>query len=218
MKQICVIGLGSFGSHLAVTLARQGCEVLAIDNREEHVARIRDRVHHALILDARDFSALKLAIPPTIDGVVVSLGGDLAASILCALHLKNLGVKSIRSKAANDEHAQILKAIGVETVFFPERETAERMAMRIMRPNLLEFFPLGEEYEVLEVGAPPSFLGKSLADMQIRNRYRALVIAIRNPRRQQMTFMPPADYLFLEGDELIVMGKEPDLRSLSRQS
>lgn len=215
MKQICVIGLGNFGSHLAVTLARQGCEVLAIDNSEEKVGAIRDQVQHALIGDARDYDTLKMAIPAKIDAVIVSLGDDLAASILCALHLKNLGVEHLSAKASHDEHAQILKAIGVNNIFFPERETAERMASRIMRPNLLEFFPLGEEYEVLEVKAPDDFLGKSLAESQIRNRYHALVIAIRNMPGDQILFMPPASYVFQEGDELVVMGKDVDLRKIS---
>ncbi len=218
MKQACVIGLGSFGSHIAQTLAALGgCEVLAIDIDAANVARVRDLVHQALICDARDFDALRAAVPDDIDEAIVSLGEDLGASILCSLHLKNLGVKSIRAKAYNDDHAQVLKAIGVREVIFPERETAERMASRLLRPNLLEFFPLGEEYEVIEIPVPNSFVGKDLASAGFKT-YKTLILAIKRPGSTQMRFMPGGDYELKAADILVVMGKNDALKNLSEQS
>jgi len=217
MKQICVIGLGNFGSHFARTLAQMDCEVLAIDNNEHSVAAIRDEVHQAIIADARDSETLQMVVPPDIDDVVVSLGDDLAGSILCALHLKKLGVKSIRAKAANEDHAEILRSLGVSEVFFPERETAERMAWRIVRPNLLDFFPLGEDYEVIEIPAPKSFMGQTLAEAPIRIRFQALVIAIKKAQTGAALFMPAANYTLSPGDILVVMGKSADLQRLSAE-
>ncbi|MCX7015895.1 MAG: TrkA family potassium uptake protein [Candidatus Sumerlaeota bacterium] len=216
MKQICVIGLGNFGSHFARMLAHMGCEVLAIDNSEANVAAIRDDVHQALIADARNFEALQSAIPPDVDAAVISLGDDLAASILCALHLKQIGVASIYAKAANEDHQQILRALGITRIFFPERETAERMAFQIVRPNLLDFFPLGEDYEVHEIPVPRSFIGQTMVAAQIRSEYQALVIAIKNAATGEARFMPPATQTFGEGDVLVVMGKPEDLQRLAK--
>ena len=131
-KQICIIGLGQFGTHLARTLARLKCDVLAIDMDEKSVAAIRDDVHQALITDVRDLAALKSVVTKDIDEAVVSLGESMEASILCTLHLHKLGVKRIRAKASSRDHAAILKAVGATDVIFPEHETAERMAHQIV--------------------------------------------------------------------------------------
>ena len=109
MKQIVVIGLGQFGTHLARELTKQRCEVLAVDNDESRVAQIRDDVHQALIADARNLDALKSVMSNSVDEVVVALGESLEASVLCTLHLNQIGVKKIRAKAVNEDHARILK-------------------------------------------------------------------------------------------------------------
>ena len=145
MKQICVIGLGQFGSHLARTLARMGCDVLAIDVDDKPVTAIRDDVQQAVITDVRSLEALKSMIAPEIDEVIVALGESMEASILCTLHLRQIGVKKIRAKASSKDHAAILKAVGATDVIFPEQETAERMAHRIVNPDLLDVHIITDE-------------------------------------------------------------------------
>ena len=109
MKQVCVIGLSQFGSHLARQLVKFGCQVLVIDSDEERINDIRDDVHRALIGDARSFEMLESVIPDTIDQAVISLGeANIEPSILCALHLKQIGVTRILSTARNDDHAQMM--------------------------------------------------------------------------------------------------------------
>ena len=140
MRQVCVIGLSQFGSHLARQLVKMDCQILVIDSDEERVNDIRDDVHRAVIGDARDFQMLDSVVADTVDEVVVSLGEtNIEPSILCALHLKQIGVKRIASTARNDDHAQILRAVGATEIVFPERDTAERAdprlpALRGLRP------------------------------------------------------------------------------------
>jgi trk system potassium uptake protein TrkA len=217
MKQVCVIGLGQFGSHLAQTLAKMNCEVLAIDLDERAVAAVRDKVQQTLILDVRDLEALRAVIPEDLDEAVVSLGQSLEASILATLHLSKLGVKRIRSKASSMEHATILRAIGATEMIFPEQDTAERMARQIVNPDLLDYLPLSPDYHVVEIGVPEHFVGQSLAELHIRKRYDVLVIAIKNLLDKSIVFLPPADRVLQKDNTLVLIGKEDDLAKLPRK-
>lgn len=209
-KHVCVVGLGRFGTALASALA-ETCEVLAIDRDEAAVNAISDKVQHALVLDARDPASLGSAVTGDFDEAVVSLGGSMEASILCTLHLKRLGVASIRAKAVNDDHATILEAVGATRVFFPERETARRVAAQIAHPNLLDFVPLEEDYRVMEIAPPELFVGKTLKDLQIRNRFGVFVIAIKEIVPPRFVFLPDPAFTVKPSDILVVIGREKDL-------
>jgi len=211
-KHICVIGLGQFGSALAVNLART-CEVLAIDINEAKVNAVSEAVQQALILDARDYASLSSVVTDDFDEAFVS-PGNLEASILCVLHLKKIGVPMIRAKAYNDDHASVLRAIGANQAIFPERETAERVAAQIVNPNLLDFVPLGEDYRVMEIVPPQSFVGKTLSELQIRNRYGAFVIAVKEMIPPRFTFLPGPDFRVKPSDILLMIGREGHLNQI----
>jgi len=205
-KQICIVGLGQFGQHLARNLARMDCDVLAIDVDEQAVQSIRDDVQQALISDVRNLEALRSAVSSEVDEAIVSLGESLEASILCTLHLKKIGVKRIRAKASSEDHATILKSVGATDVIFPERETAERMAQRIINPDLLDYLPLSPEYLVVEINTPPSFVGKTLADLHLRKNYKVLVAAIKASGDEAVSFLPAADSVLPAGSSMVVIG------------
>ncbi len=212
MKQVCVLGLGQFGTQLARSLVRMGCEVLAIDLREDRIQAIRDDVHQAVIGDVRKYRVLASVIPADIDEAVIALGErSIEPSILCTLHLKRIGVRHIRSTALNDDHAEILRSVGVGEIIFPERETAERTARRVANPGLLDMFPLAEDYRIMEVEAPESLHGKTLAASNLRARYDLLVLAVRDRGDEHFRFLPAADWPIKPGQHMMVMGRELDL-------
>lgn len=212
MKQVCVIGLGQFGSHLARTLVRLGCEVLAIDQSEARVDDIRDEVHRALIGDARSPTLIKSVVPPSVDDCVISLGKDnIEPSMLCALSLRKLGVKSIRSTARNDDHAYMLKAVGATEIIFPERESAERTGRRLANPDLRDMFSLAEDYRIMEIVAPRKLAGKSLQQLDLRKAFDVLVLAVRPVGAKQFSFLPGADTVIHPDETLMVLGRELDL-------
>ncbi len=211
MKQVVVIGLGQFGSHLARQLTDMHCEVLAIDRSESAVNAIRDDVHQAVICDAREFDALKALVPMTVDECVVSLGESMEPSIISTLHLSQLGVKRIRCKAVNEDHATILKAVGAHEVIFPERETAERTARRVAFPNLLDYFPFAEDHRIMEIELPEPLVGKTLASSKLREQFNMLVLAIKKPITGEFQFMPGPSDVLKKGDILIVLGREVNL-------
>jgi trk system potassium uptake protein TrkA len=212
-KQVCVIGLGHFGWELALLLARD-CEVLAIDLNIELVNEISDRVHRAVSLDIRDEDALSSVIPEGVDEAIVSMGENLEASILCTLYLKRLGVPTVRVKALNDDHSVVLRQLGADEIIFPERETARRLAARVQNPNVLDFVPLGGDYQVVEMLAPAVFVGTTLVESGLRARYSVFVMAVRPQGGEDTHFLPGPDFRVGEGDVLVVIGREKDLARL----
>ncbi len=215
MRQVAVIGLGQFGTHLARALTKMHCEVMAIDSSEARVADLRDDVHRAVIGDARDMDVLSSLITASVDEAVVSLGESMEASILCTLHLSQIGVKQIRTKAVNEDHALILKAVGAHELIFPERETAERTARRIAHPTLLDYFPFAEDHRIMEIAMPRSLVGKTLGESQLRGSFNLLVLATKSASTGQFRFMPAGDDILKEDDILIVLGREVDLARFS---
>lgn len=214
-KLICVIGLGQFGSELARELANR-CEVLAIDNSEDRVNAIAESVQRAMIVDARDFTGLSSLVSADFDEAVVSLGESMEASVLCTLHLRKIGLKTIRAKAVSEDHATILRAVGATETIFPERETAKRVAAQIINPNLLDFIPLGEDFEVMDVGVPDSFLGKTLIELKLRERFGVFVIAVRELVPPKFVFLPGPNFVIKPSDVLVMIGKEKDLSQIQQ--
>jgi trk system potassium uptake protein TrkA len=212
MKQVCVIGLGQFGSHLARALVKMGCEVLAIDIDESRIEDIRDDVHRALIGDVRNHQMLASVLTPSLDEAVICLGAaDLEPSILCTLNLKRIGVKLIRSTAVNDDHAQILLAVGATEIIFPERDAALRTARRVANPDIRDMFPLAEDYRIMEIVAPGKTHGKTLAQLDLRALFGILVLAVRRAEDAHFRFLPPADQVIQPAEVLMVLGRELDL-------
>lgn len=214
MKQICIIGLGRFGSHLARTLAKMDCEVLALDHDESAVNNIRDYVQRAVILDARSLDALRSVIPPEIDHVVVSLAQSLEASILCTLHLKMIGVSSVHVKASSEDHAAILRAIGATNVIFPEWRIAEQMAQRLINPDLLDLFPLSQGYEVAEMAVPEKFDGMTIAEIDLRKMFHVFIAGVKNIETGQIDPMPPATAKLISGSSMLVIGRREDVEQM----
>lgn len=212
MRQVCVLGLGQFGSHLAQTLVKMGCEVLAVDINEQRVEDIRDKVHRAVIGDVRSYAMLSSVVSSGIDEAVVALGETtIEPSILATLNLRRIGVKMIASTARNDEHAQILKAVGAEEIIFPERETAERMARRIAVPDLRDMFSLADDYRIMEIVAPRKVQGKTLSQLEMRKQHELLVLAVRAPDQARFSFLPSPDAVIHPGEVMMVLGRELDL-------
>lgn len=218
MKQVVVIGLGQFGSHLARSLVKLGCEVMAIDVDERRVEMIRDDVHRALIGDARDYRMLSSVLSGSIEEAVICLGEkNLEPSILCTLNLKKIGIKSIRSTALNDDHAQILTAVGATEAIFSERDAAQRTARRVANPDIRDMFPLAEDYRIMEVDAPEKLHGRTLAELNLRARFDLLILAVRPGSDPHFRFLPPPDKRIQPNEVLMVLGRELDLVRFASQ-
>jgi len=210
-KRICVIGLGHFGSSLSRALASE-CEVLAIDRNMSRINEIKDDVQRALCLDASDFHALAEVVSPDFDDAIVCIGEALESSILATLHLKKIGIKFVRAKANSHDHADILRSVGASEIIFPELETANRRALQMIKPNLLDFVPLQQGYVVTDFAAHKAWEKHTLVELQLRNRFNIFVLAVKNGDSFQ--FLPGPNYSVKSEDILTVIGKDDDVEKL----
>jgi trk system potassium uptake protein len=216
MAQVAVIGLGKFGFHVAKSLHEAGHEVLAIDSDPENVNLIADYTSKAVVLDARDKERLEALGIRDFDVVIVSLGERVDVSALVSLHLKELGVKRLITKAGSDDHRKLLELIGVDEVIFPEREVAVRLAQRLSSPNLLELVNLGSDYGIQEIAPPESFIGKTLQALELPHRMGIQVLAVRDALPHAVQVNPGADFVIKESDSLLLLGHNQDLAKIRR--
>ncbi|GHS90765.1 potassium transporter Trk [Planctomycetales bacterium] len=218
-KRIVIIGLGTFGGECAERLAADGCEVLALDIGQKVVNEIAERVAQARRVDARDFEALAALITDRFDAAIVSPGMKLEDSILAVLNLLNLGVRNLHVKAVSSSHAEILQALAAKygaelNLIFPERQAAERLAMNILHPNVLENIALTDDYVICEIATPDRFAGKTLLELQVRNTYGVYVIAVHEHLTEKTEFMPGPHFVCKPSDSLVVVGQEKDIKKI----
>jgi trk system potassium uptake protein TrkA len=211
MKRFAVIGSGSFGYYVARALYEKKNEVIAIDRSKERIQAIDPYVTTAIVQDATDAEALKGLGLDEMDAVIVSTGANIKPSILICYHLSQMELKNIIIKAEDTDHGDILKKLGATEIIQPGMDMASRLAMRLTKPNILEFLPIEEEYTIIQVDPPPPFIGKSLRDLNLTNRYEVNVIAVKELVPEKFIMVPRADFVIKDSDILIILGSEDDI-------
>lgn len=210
-----VIGLGSFGFHIAKTLFEMGEEVLAVDNDKERVDTLKNLVSHAVQMEAADKENLKAVGMQEMNVTIVSLGPNMEGSILTVHYLSELHIKRIIAKALSEDHAKILEAVGATDVIYPERDMAVKTAMKLSNPNVLDFLPLSPGIEIREIAPPEEFIGKSLKDLDLINKYEIQVIAVKGLVPEKTTLIPKADFVIKDSDVLVMIGPKKKLKKIS---
>lgn len=211
MKRFAVIGLGNFGFYAAKALFEDGNEVIAIDADKGRVQAIDPWSTEAVVLDATEKDSLRSLGLENMDGVIVSTGTKISTSILICLYLQEIGVKKILSKALDDDHAKILKRVGATEVIHPEREMALRISRSLSHPNMLDFIPLADEFDLVQIETPRDFIGKSLKGLNLRAKYNVHIIAIKELVPENFLLVPPANFVLKDSDILIMLGKTDDI-------
>ena len=211
-QQVMVIGLGRFGSALARELERLGHEVLAVDRNEAIVNDIADEVTHAVQLDASDEDALRSAGAADFRHAVVAISGLTEPSIFATMALKRLGVRNVIAKAGSRLHGEILDRVGADRVVYPERETGERLAHSFAVANIIDYLDVAPEFGIAKIRPPKSFMGKTLGEVDLRGRLSLTPVAIR--REKRVIVSPTRDERIVEGDELILIGRDDNLDQL----
>jgi trk system potassium uptake protein TrkA len=213
-KQFAVIGLGRFGSSLALTLVQEGFEVFGIDKDEDVVNRWANKLTHAVAANTVDEDALRSLGLRNFDCAIVAIGDDVQANILTSQLLKELGVKTVVAKALSDIHGKVLARIGVDRVIFPERDMGERVAHQLISPNLLDFIELSKEYSIAELSVPAKISGRTLRDLNLRANYGFSVVAIK--RKNGIVIAPTADDRLEQSDIMVVIGTLVQIEQFER--
>ena len=207
MKTFVVIGLGRFGSAVATELSSLGHEVLAVDEREDHV----QRVTHAVTGDARDPSVLRALGVRNYDCAVVAVGDDIGNSALITLNLKEIGVKRVICKAQSHVHRKVLEKIGADRVVFPEHEMGVKLAQGLSSSSFIE---LSEDFGIVETAVPKEWHYETIQNLDVRARYKVNIIAVRRGKDGALNVAPGASYVIEPGDAVVALGRTEDINHL----
>jgi trk system potassium uptake protein TrkA len=207
-----VIGLGRFGSNLSLRLVERGHTVLGIDRNRELVQSLADELTQVVAMDSTDEDALRALDIAAFDIVVVAIGSSLENNLMTTLALKNLGVRRIICKAQNLKQRTALLAIGANEVILPEQDSAFRLALALTTPFFIDQIAMGDRYSITEIMAPASFVGKTLRDLDLRQRNGVTVVAVEH--NGELIISPPADYTIQVDDKLAVLGSNERIATL----
>ena len=221
MKRVGIIGAGRFGLSLAEALAETGIEVLLIDRNNALVQNAIKKVTWAVQCDATSANALESAGIPECDTVVVAIGSNVEASMLVTANCKELGIKTVISKATSEIHGKILDKLGADHVVYPDRESAHRLARNITEHNAYDLLEISEGLSLAEIDVPEACVGKTLAEADLRKKSGVTVLCIRRPdpknnRKPLQIIIPnPNNDAFEAEDKLIVFGTTSGIDALS---
>ena len=178
-NSIAVLGMGRFGQFLTAALSRDGADVLIADNDEETIRKYANLVSCAVKADLNDPEIIRGLGLSGVDTVVVAMGSSLDASIMCVMVAKELGVHRVIAKAASLRMGEILRRVGADEIIYPEKESAELTARRLLSSDFLEFFDLGSELCVFSMKPKKDWIGKTLRELRLRDRFGLNVMAVR---------------------------------------
>ena len=210
-KQVLVIGAGRFGSAVAMTLTESGHDVVVADKDEAALRHLMDDVADALVLDGTDEAALDSVGVSNFDVVVVAIASDFEASVLATVGAKSAGAAHVVAKATSATFAKVLRRIGADEVVRPEHDMGVRLAERLVTPNIVDAFMLGDDHEVVEVKvADQAALDGKLSDLELPRRFGVQVIAVH--RGDDVHVSPHAGFEIGPGDRIVVIGEVEALR------
>ena len=212
--KFCVIGLGRFGYQVALVLAENGMEVIAIDSNESIIASIRDSVTQAICMRVTDEASLRSVGVDEMDTVIVAMGENFAQSILItALLKKRLNIPKVIARAVNDINKDILKLVGADRVILPEKEIGIRLADNLSSP-FTDLIRLTKNFAISQIMAPHPFVGKTIEELQLLKNYEVHCIGIRENDEKVKPVGP--DYKVVENDKLIFAGYNKDLEKIAK--
>jgi len=213
MQSVLVIGMGRFGRHLAHKMQDLGNEVMVIDKCGEQIEPYAQTFTDAQIGDCTKESVVRALGVENFDICFVTIGEDFQSSLVITSHLKTAGAKHIVAKANQDVQADLLYKIGADEVVYPEREMAEKVAVRYNAKNIFDYIPLTAEYSIYEIPILPAWVGHTIMDLNIRRKYRINIVAVKG--ESGLSPIPGPDYVFADGDHIVVIGKSDDVFKLS---
>ncbi len=228
MRRFAVIGLGRFGQKLAIALAMSGAEVIAIDKNRDEIELITDQVSHAVRLDSTDEEALKAQGVDKVDVAIIGIGqggGGFEAAILTVVNLLQMGVKQIYARAEDLIAGEVFSKVGATEVIYPEIESAERWAYKLIAPQIGEKIDFAEGYSLARIKAPPSFDGRTVMDLQLRQKHNVNLVLIKRGENSKQSKaekgkiinVPMPSTVIYQDDIMMVAGSDADLAKLPQE-
>ncbi len=206
MKSVLIIGMGRFGQHLCINLANMGNQVMIVDEDESRLEGMHEYVINAKIGDCTNVEVLKSLGIGNYDTVFVCIGTNFQSSLEITSLCKELGAKYVVSKASRDIHAKFLLKNGADEVVYPDRDIAERVAVKHTSDNIFDYVEITENYSMFEVKPLKAWVGNSLRQLDLRNRYEILVLGFK--KGEKVDFLPKADTIIEKDVHLLCVGEQ----------
>lgn len=209
MKSVLIIGLGRFGQHLCRQMAEHKNEVMVIDIKEENVQAMMSVVTNAQIGDCTNVEVLRSIGVSNFDICFVCIGTNFQSSLEITSLLKENGAKYVVSKATRDIQAKFLLRNGADEVVYPDRDIAEKIAVRYSANHIFDYIEFNDEYSIFEIPVAEEWVGKSIREVNFRAKYRVSILGYK--KGGNTTLMPMADHVFHEKEHLMVIGRVEDI-------
>lgn len=214
MKSFCIIGLGSFGSTLALTLAGSGRQVLAVDECQEKVDAIGAFVTNAVCCDASNESALRAAGVKSYDCCCLCIENDFQTTVLTTLLLKDMGVSHIIARATDDQQKKALEKLGADRVILPEKDCGKKLAYTLSMNGVSDYFCPSDNFSVAEAITPEKWVGKTIVALDVRKKYGLNVIAFRPKNDTEFRLFSDPTRPFKTNETLLIAGSRTDIEKL----
>ena len=209
MKSILVIGMGRFGRHLAKKMLDLGNDVMIVDKDSEIFEQLAEKFTDSYIGDCTNEGVIRSLGLKHFDLCFVTIGEDFQSSLVITSLLKRFDAKCVIAKANQNIQAELLLKIGADEVVYPEREIAEKLAVRYNARNIFDYIQLTSEYSIYEIPVLQSWIGKTIMEVDVRRKYRVNIIAVK--KENSLNPLPGADYIFKPDEHIVVIGKATDV-------
>ncbi|MBO4939951.1 MAG: TrkA family potassium uptake protein [Clostridia bacterium] len=189
-KSYAVFGLGRYGLAVAKELVNNGVEVLAVDSDEAIVNSAIVDIPFCKCADITDPEVVKQLGISNIDVVIIAMANNLEASVMAVMLCKEAGVKTVIVKCANEVHKKILSKIGADKVVIPESESGIRLAKNLLSSGFVDVIELSNDVSLIELEVKPEWVGKTLIELNLRQKYSINVVAIRQANNLEINIDP----------------------------
>lgn len=215
MKSILIIGLGRFGRHLATKFVELGDEIMVVDKDEDAVQSVMGSVAYAQVGDCTNEDTLMSLGVNNFDICFVCIGNDFQSSLEITSLLKEMGASYVVSKAGRDIHAKFLLKNGADEIIYPEKDMALKTAVKFSSNHLVDYFEISEDVAIYEIFVPESWIGKTVAALNVRSKYGINILAVRD-RSGELNSNPGPDYVFGEDERMIVLSTQANVKKFIR--
>lgn len=213
MKSILIIGMGAFGRHLALKMTELKNDVMIVDKDAAIINEMSSVVTDAQIGDCTKEDVLRALGISNFDICFVTIGDTFQSSLEITSLLKDLGAKYVISKASRDIQAKFLLRNGADEVVYPDKDMAEKLAIRCSSNNILDYFSITNEYSIFEIPVMQNWAGRSIENINVRNKYHINILLVKNG--SSIMTLPKADYIFKCDDKIIVLGRTEEVLKLA---
>ena len=225
--RFCIIGLGSFGTHLARQLTRDGHEIIAVDNDPAHIAALKDEIEYIIQADCTDLNAFHEIPIGECEAVILAIGEDFEASLSIAANVQHLGARRIISRIINPLHGRLLKLLKIDELLIPEAMAAAWLARSLKTPDVINSLELGGGFEIAQIIVPPPLVGITLQEVDLRARYDLNLVTIAKGREasslsstrhpiNKVLGIPQPTRAFEADDVLVLFGQSADIRRMRK--